>query len=85
MENKLNTFGEYGSKTKIYALAATLMQKLLGVAEPGPVENSKDSQLVSLASTSVCRESACESLKEKLERAIVSASIPATLPSNIQT
>ena len=38
MENKLDTFGEYGNKNKIYALAATLMKTLLGVAEPGSEE-----------------------------------------------
>ena len=48
MENKLDTFGEYGNRIKMYALAATLMQKLIGVAKPGPGE---DSQLISLAST----------------------------------
>ena len=57
------------------------MQKLIGVAKPGPGE---DSQLISLASTSVCRGSSRESLKEELERAIMSASIPvsATRPSS---
>ena len=65
----------------MYALAATLKQKLIGVAKPGPRENS---QLISLASTSVCRGSSRESLKEELERAIMSASIPvsATRPSS---
>ena len=45
MENKLDTFGEYGNRNKMCALAATLMQKLIGVAKPGPGE---DSQLISL-------------------------------------
>ena len=53
------------AKTKC-TLAATLMQKLFGVAEHGPGE---DSQFVSLASTSVCRKSPRGSLKEELERA----------------
>ena len=79
MESKLDIFGEYGNKIRMYTLAVTLMQRLLGVAEPGPGE---DSQFASLASTSVCRESSHESLKEELERAIMSASIPATRPSN---
>ena len=53
------------------------MQKLFGVLEPGPGE---ESQFASLASTSVCRNSSRASLKEELERAITSASIPATRP-----
>ena len=68
MENKLDIFGEYGNKNKMYTLAATLMQKLFGVADPGPGE---DSQFVSLAFTSVCTESPRESLKEELEKAIM--------------
>ena len=32
IENKLDIFGEYGNKTKMYTLAATSMQKLFGVA-----------------------------------------------------
>ena len=75
MENKFDIFGEYGNKNKTYTLAATLMQKLFGVLEPGPGE---ESQFASLASTSVCRNSSRESLKEELVRAIMSASIPAT-------
>ena len=78
MENKFDIFGEYGNKNKMYTLAATLMQKLFGVPEPGPGE---ESQFASLASTSVCRDSSRASLKEELERAITSASIPATRPS----
>ena len=78
MENKFDIFGEYGNKNKMYTLAAALMQKLFGVPEPGPGE---ESQLASLASTSVCRDSSRASLKEELERAITSASIPATRPS----
>ena len=78
MESKLDIFGEYGNKNRMYTLAVTLMQRLLGVAELGPKE---DSQVASLASTSVCKESSHESLKEKLEQAILSASIPATGPS----
>ena len=54
------------------------MQKLFGVPEPGPGE---ESQFASLASTSVCRDSSRASLKKELERAITSASIPATRPS----
>ena len=54
------------------------MQRLLGVAEPGPGE---DSQFAALASTSLCREPSHESLIEELERAIMSASIPPTRPS----
>ena len=77
MENKFDIFGEYGNKNKMYTLAATLMQKLFGVPEPGPGEGS---QFASLASTSVCRDSSSASLKEELERAITSASIPATRP-----
>ena len=50
MESKLDIFGKYRNKNKMYTLAATLMQKLFGVAEPGPRE---DSQFVSLASTSI--------------------------------
>ena len=49
MENKLDTFGEYGNKNKMYALAATLMKTLLVVAGPGSEE---ESQLVSFASIS---------------------------------
>ena len=78
MESKLDIFGEYGNKNRMYTLAVTLMQRLLGVAELGPGE---DSQVASLASTSVCKESSHESLKEKLEQAILSASIPTTRPS----
>ena len=78
MKNKLDIFGEYGNKNKIYILASTLMQKLFGVLEPGPGE---ESQFASLASTSICRDSSRASLKEELERAITSASIPATRPS----
>ena len=78
MENKFDIFGEYGNKNKMYTLAAALMQKLFGVPEPGPGE---ESQFASLASTSVCRDSSRASLKEELERAIMSASIPATRPS----
>ena len=78
MENKFDIFGEYRNKNKMYTLAAALMQKLFGVPEPGPRE---ESQLASLASTSVCRDSSRASLKEELERAITSASIPATRPS----
>ena len=77
MENKFDIFGEYGNKNKKYSLAATLMQKLFGVPEPSPGEGS---QFVSLASTSVCRDSSRASLKQELERAITSASIPATRP-----
>ena len=36
MENKFDIFGEYGNKNKMYTLAATRMQKLFGVPEPGP-------------------------------------------------
>ena len=54
------------------------MQRLLGMAEPG---SGEDSQYALLASTSVCRESSHEFLKAKLERAIMSASIPTTRPS----
>ena len=50
IENKLDIFGEYGNKNKMHTLAATPMQKLFGVAEPGPGE---DSQFVSFTSTSV--------------------------------
>ena len=75
MENKFDIFGEYGNKNKMYTLAATLMQKLFGVPEPGAGE---ESQFASLASTSVCRDSSRAFLKEELERAIMSASIPAT-------
>ena len=64
MENKFNIFGEYGNKNKMYTLAATLMQKLFGVPEPGPGE---ESQFASLASASVCRDSSRASLKEKLD------------------
>ena len=78
MENKFDIFGEYGNKNKMYTLAATLMQKLFGVPEPGPGE---ESQFASLASTSVCSDSSRASLQEELERAITSASIPATRPS----
>ena len=78
MENKFDILGEYGNKNKMYTLAATLMQKLFGVPEPGPGE---ESQLASLAFTSVCRDSSRESLKDELERAIASASIPANRPS----
>ena len=78
LENKLDAFGEYGNKNKMIALVATPMQRLLGVAESGPEE---DSQLQPIASTSACRESSRESLKEKLERAIMSAPIPPTRPS----
>ena len=78
MENKFDIFGEYGNKNKMYTLAATLMQKLFGVPEPGPGEGS---QFASLASTSACRDSSRASLKEELERAITLASIPATRPS----
>ena len=48
MENKFDIFGEYENKNKMYILAATLMQKLYGVPEPGPGE---ESQFASLAST----------------------------------
>ena len=78
MENQFDIFGEYGNKNKMYTLAATLMQKLFGVPEPGP---GKESQFASLASTSVCRDSSHASLKEELEQAITLASIPATRPS----
>ena len=78
MENKFDVFGKYGNKNKMYTLAATLMQKLFGVLEPGPGE---ESQFASLASTSVCRDSSRGSLKEELEQAITSASIPATRSS----
>ena len=44
MENKFDIFGKY----EMYILAATLMQKLYGVPEPGP---GKESQFASLAST----------------------------------
>ena len=54
------------------------MQRLLGLAESGPEE---DSQLQPIASTSACRESSRESLKEELEQAIMSASIPPTRSS----
>ena len=54
------------------------MQRLLGVAEPG---RGEDSQFASLASTSLCGEPSHESLKEELERAIMSASILPTRPS----
>ena len=40
MENKFNIFGEYENKSKMYTLASTLMQKLFGVLEPGPGEES---------------------------------------------
>ena len=40
MGNKVNIFGEYGNKSKMYTLASTLMQKLFGVLEPGPGEES---------------------------------------------
>ena len=78
MENKFDIFGKYGNKNKMCTLAATLMQKLFGVPEPGLGE---ESQFASLASTSVCRDSSRAFLKEELERAITSASIPATRPS----
>ena len=78
MEKKFDIFGEYGNKNKLYTLAATLMQKLFGVPEPGPGE---ESQFASLASTSACRDSSRASLKEELERSITSASIPVTRPS----
>ena len=78
MKNKFDIFGEYGNKNKMYTLAASLVQKLFGVPEPGPGE---ESQLAPLASTSVSRDSSRASLKEELERAITSASIPATRPS----
>ena len=78
MENKFDIFGEYGNKNKMYTLAATLMQKLFGVPEPG---SGEESQFASLASTSECKDSSRASLKEELERAITSASIPATRPS----
>ena len=68
MENTLDIFGEYGNKNKMYTLPTTLMQKLFGVAEPGPGE---ESQFVSLVSTLVCRESSREFFKEELERAIM--------------
>ena len=60
MKNKLDIFDKHRNKNKMYTLAATLMQKLFGVAEPS---SGKDSQLVSLTSTSVCRKSSHESLK----------------------
>ena len=69
MKNKFDIFGEYGNKNKMYTLAATLMQKLFGVLEPGSGEGS---QFASLASTSVCRNSSRASLKKELERAITS-------------
>ena len=47
-KNKLDAFGKYGNKNKMFALATTLMQRLLGVAESGPEE---DSQLQPIAST----------------------------------
>ena len=78
MENKFDIFGEYGNKNKMYTLAATLMQKLFGVPEPGPGE---EYQFALLAFPSVCRDSSCASLKEELERAITSALIPATRAS----
>ena len=71
----MERFGEYRNKTRMYTLAVTLMQRLLRVAERGP---GKDSQFASLASTSVRRKSSHESLKEKLERAIMLAPISAT-------
>ena len=40
MENKFNIFDEYGNKSKMYTLASTLMQKLFGVLEPSPGEES---------------------------------------------
>jgi len=60
-------------------LAATLLQRLLGVIEP---ELEDESQSVSITSTFVSEEVARTSLKEQLEQAIRSASIPATQPSN---
>ena len=78
MENKFDIFGKYENKNKMYTLASTLMQKLFGVLEPGPGE---ESQFASLASTSVCIDSSRASLKKELEQAITSASIPATCPS----
>ena len=78
MKNKFDIFGKHGNKNKMYTLASTLMQKLFGELEPGPGE---ESQFASLASTSVCGDSSCASLKEELERAITSASIPAIRPS----
>ena len=78
MENNFDIFGEYGNKNKMYTLAATLIQKLFEVPELGPGEKS---QFASLASTSVCRDSSRAFLKEELERAITSASIPATRSS----
>lgn len=54
------------------------MQKLLEAEEPDLAE---DSQKISLVSTSVCKKTACESLKQ-VERAIKSVSIPATHPSS---
>ena len=78
MESKFAIFAEYGNKNKMYTLAATLMQKLFGVPEPGPGE---ESQFAPLASTSVCRDSSPAFLKEEQERAITSVSIPATRPS----
>ena len=50
IENKFDIFGEYRNKNKMHTLAAALMQKLFGVLEPGPGE---ESQFASLASTSV--------------------------------
>ena len=78
MKSKFDIFGEYENKNKMYSLAVTLMQRLLGVAELGP---EKDSQFLSLASTSVGRESSSESLQIGLEQAIMPASIPATRSS----
>ena len=78
MENKFYILGEYGNKNKMYTLAATLMQKLFGI--PGP-SLGEESEFASLASTSVCRDSSRVSLEEELERAITSASIPATRSS----
>ena len=78
MEKKFDIFGKYGNKNKMYALAAPLMQKLFGEPEPGLGEKS---QFASLASTSICRDTSCASLKEELERAIMSALMPATPPS----
>ena len=69
MKNKFDIFGEYGNINKMYTLAATLMQKLFGVLEPGSGEGS---QFASLASTSVCRNSLRASLKKERERSITS-------------
>ena len=78
MESKFDILGEYGNKNKMHTLAAALMQKLFEVPEP---DRGEESQFASLASTSVCRDPSRASLKEELERAITSASIPATRPS----